>query len=140
MSGVDHLLRTLASIPPGIRLAILDEGEAEAEALATQLGFSPVRLAASSLNNWPEAAFDWILAVDPWGQNVAEATIVLPAVRQLVVPGGWVYALLTRSADSEALTQRFVGAGFAVAEPACGDPETGGVHGIYRRVEAETQH
>lgn len=141
MSRFDHLLRTLASIPLGVRIALVDAAGSEAEGLLTRLGFSPVRMDApvSEAPPEPAAGFDWVVVVDPWDGETPGAVARLRWIRRLVVPGGWVYALSTRSSDASMLTAEFLKAGFAVAEPATSEAGAPGAHGIYRRVEVETQ-
>ncbi|MEM6784230.1 MAG: class I SAM-dependent methyltransferase [Bacteroidota bacterium] len=165
----DHLLRTLAAVPPGSRLLDLECGSgAVASALAT-LGFD-LHATASETNvavraqravteaqpgmadrvitaapralGYPDAFFDWVVALGSYDEIEAERLDdALGETRRVLKPGGWVFLAVRDGADvsPEWLTYRMQRAAFAVAEPPERDEGDHGpvVRGIYRKVERD---
>lgn len=152
----DHLLRTLAAVPPGAR--ILDLGCADgrhAEMLA-QLGFEvwacdhrPEHVAAARARladaaeetvreedpaalSFPDDHFDWVVALGGLDHTEADRPAVWREVRRVLAPGGWVI-VGTDVLSPESLESEAAAADLALAERAVREP-SGAVRGIFRKV------
>lgn len=174
----DHLLRTLAAIPP--RSRVLDVRGTHAHALV-RLGFdahvcAPDEEAARSAGEalvrvtgaqagrrrvavqdfprlaYPDAHFDWVVAVRPFHMvDSGERVALLQEARRVMKPGGWMYVAVPAAASAErngaesGFTEAALGALMAAADWAEAQAprriESEGValvQAIYRRVEEDT--
>ena len=160
----DHLLRTLAAVAPGCRVLDLGCGDGAHAELLHRLGFDVwatdadagavaaarrrlravddaldaerrVTTARPHALGFPDGHFAWVVA---YGTLDGEAppVEVLREVRRVLAPGAWVF-VGAATLDAEALLRAAEAAGLALAERPAAEP-TGGVRGIFRRVEAGT--
>ena len=119
--GLDHLLRTLAPVPPGTRVLCRGEAAGEAARALSQLGFEVHDQEASGGFGW---AAVWLSAPN------AET---LWSVRSALAPGGWAWVAAS-GVMPEALMALAAEAGLALAERPLAD---GGIaRGVFRRVDA----
>ncbi|OZC02833.1 class I SAM-dependent methyltransferase [Rubricoccus marinus] len=154
---MDHLLRTLAAVPPLARILHVGCGDGTLTANIARLGFEVWACDAN-----PEPARDALAAV--LGPDVAEARVsratpdslgfaddtfdwvavhfeALPTpedfayVHRVMHPGAWVWASAP-AGSPEALEAAASGAGLALSERAAADEKNGEpvVRGIFRRV------
>ena len=122
----DHLLRTLAAVPPGSRVLDLGSGDARhvgplaalgfdvwacdaapdavvaaRAALAPSLGDEEARRRATPARpdalGYPDAFFDWVVVREA-APTRAEAKAVLEEVRRVLKPGGWVWVTVAEEA------------------------------------------
>lgn len=164
MSERDHLLRTLAAVPPHTRVLEVECGDAGGLISLLQLGFSvtgtardeatlggvrqqlrveglsaPLVTADAGHLPFEDDAFDWVVA---WGTldgySDAERLALLAEWRRVLVPGGWVYVAVAPATGADTLAALGTRAAFEVAEAPRVDPAAAVTRGIFRRVEADT--
>lgn len=145
----DHLLRTLAAIPP--RSRVLDLRGTHTDALV-RLGFEVHGADAPVFPQlaYPDAHFDWIVAVRPFrGADAAGQAALLREARRVLAPGGWMYVAVPSASDHSSsaggFTEEALGALMAAADWAeaqaprlIEEEQAALVQAIYRRVEADT--
>lgn len=154
MEPSDHLLRTLAAVPPGVRVVDLGCGDGHHTVLLAQLGFdvwavdpdpdgvaaarrrladvlgddeAARRVSRASVDalGFPDAFADWaVLAASP--DRVAGA---LAEAARVLRPGAWVWVGGTDAAGWDVAASA---AGLVVAEGP-GVDRTGWVHAVFRR-------
>ena len=137
----DHLLRTLAAVPPGSR--VLDLGATHAGALAG-LGFDVYATATAELDiprgavaavlgaeeaarrvtaaepaalGYPDAFADWVVALGAYDGAPSMAALLdaLAETRRVLRPGGWVFARASAALFGEAAPPAALSAAFALA-------------------------
>ena len=140
----DHVLRTLAAVPPPERVLVVGEGVDQLRSNLSSLGFESVHERTG--------AFDAAVGLDDsfgWGVLVMASTRtgttlhLLSRLRPRIRSGGWVIVGMEGVPDSEAVQaaggEMLAGLsamGFALAEPLT--RHEGGYHVILRRVDDGT--
>ncbi|MEL6610764.1 MAG: class I SAM-dependent methyltransferase [Bacteroidota bacterium] len=148
MSGLtDHLLRTLAAVPPGSRILDLECGDGAVSQALAALGFDVhatmsdtetavraqqavartypalgdrVITASPRALGYPDSFFDWVVALGSYDAIEANRlSDALAETRRVLKPGGWVIIAVRDGADISPawLSYRMQDADFAVAEP-----------------------
>lgn len=151
-SARDHLLRTLASVAPGVRVLDLRTGAVAdlarlgfdvwacgpdpsrdrdllAEVLGDDEAARRVTPASPEALGYGDASFDWaVIALAP----TDDAAEVLCEVRRVLKPGAWVWVAADAMAPQD-LADAGKEARLAIAEPPVSEGE--GARAVFRRVE-----
>ncbi len=158
MAVADHLLRTLASVAPGTRIAEVGCGDGRHTAPLVQLGFdvwacdadpTAVTTTRARLNDvgvedaarrvavmapgalgFPDAYADWGVMTTLPAERPERDAAFQEALRVLR-PGAWLWV---GTGSAEGLVESAAAAGFVVAEAPASDAD--GVHAIFRRPAA----
>lgn len=160
----DHLLRTLAAIPPGSRVLDAGCGDGAHTDLMHRLGFEvwacddapePVTATRGRMSGegfdaetrvtqarlgalgYPDDYFDWVVAYGSLDGIAPEERLgALDEIRRVLVPGGWVF-IGTEEVDAYGLLALSEASNLALAERPAPEPD-GGIRGIFRKVEPGT--
>lgn len=134
---MDHLLRTLAAVPPGSRVLVLGDVPASAPVSLRSLGFD-VETASGEMSGIGPSQFDWVAA---WMESVDAARGAASEIARVLSPGAWAWISVAREGEApEALTDAAMSAGLALSERpvAVSDSDGSRIRGIYRRVDDTT--
>ncbi len=112
---MDHLLRTLASVPPSTRILIVGQAPDSAVEGIRLLGFEVIEAPPATHED-----FEWavlFLRLSAWHACAESLTRIRPFVR----PGGWVYVAVELdefggTAMSDVTENSLPGTGYALAE------------------------
>ena len=153
MGPSGHLLRTLAAVAPGTRVAEIGCGEGvhteplarlgldvwavDADAAAVQAARARLadvvgeaaRRVRHSAEGPPGRSADWAV-VAPVPRDPGLRAEAFAEAARVLRPGGWVWV---EAARDDGLAEAAVAAGLVVAEPPAADDERGTVHAVFRQ-------
>ena len=134
---LDALLRPLAMLPPGLPVVVAEPLAAPVAASAlSALGFAVTAASPETASALPAGAYAWGVAV----AHEAELPALAAALRPALAPGAWLSVAVETRATASVLVGWMETAGFVLAQaPETLPPEgmsPGGLHGIFRRVDA----
>jgi hypothetical protein len=133
---LDHLLRTMASVPVGGRVLDVATETGDHVEMLRSLGFA-VTVSPVAEGEAP-GSFEWVISLEQPAGDVVER---FRAIRRTLVPGGWLFcAVRAETARPTTVLELIMReAGLAESEPPRLSRDDEHVaHGIFRRVDDDT--
>jgi hypothetical protein len=133
---LDHLLRTMASVPVGGRVLDVATKEGEHVIMLRSLGFEVT--VTDDPGGMSPAFFEWATSLEQPTEDVVER---FQAVRRALVPGGWLFCSVRAETANPSTVLDLImrEAGFVESEsPGRSRDNENVAHGIFRRVDEHT--